>query len=46
VLDLPQIVIPAMLRDAIVCGLATAAAWHGLSILQLWLKRNDAPPEY
>ena len=40
--DLPQITIPAILYNGIICGLVAALAWHALSMVQAWTKRKQA----
>lgn len=37
--DLPQIVIPAVLFNVIICALASAASWHFASIVQTAVKK-------
>jgi hypothetical protein len=36
---LPQIVVPALLYNAVLVGLSAAIAWHGIAILQALLRR-------
>ena len=36
--DLPVIVIPALLYNMIICGLAAATAWHAGNMLERHLK--------
>jgi hypothetical protein len=39
-LDLPVIVIPALLYNVLLCGLAAAAAWHAGNMIEKVLKRR------
>jgi hypothetical protein len=39
VLDLPHVVIPAVLYNALICALATAASWHLMSIALDFVRR-------
>jgi hypothetical protein len=38
--DLPQILVPALVYNAVLVGLSAAIAWHGMAILQALLRRS------
>jgi hypothetical protein len=40
VFDLPQIILPAIVFNAVIVALCTAAAWHAIAVVQALLRRN------
>jgi hypothetical protein len=36
--DLPQVELPSLIYNSLVCGLASALAWHAINVITVILK--------
>ena len=43
--DLPQIVIPAVLYNALLVSLGAAASWHAISLVQAFFRSRQSGPQ-